>query len=170
MRRCQTWWRKYPQRYRNMTLKELSDEMHVAMRELNLTSLLHLACDVDPDPVLTPAQTYQKLLREWDGEGAHVGDGRADRRGDAGAVPSGDPGVDAGRAAGGQDSPVIKLILALEEFGKRFPGFEREVHGVEVDAEGNYWMRSVIEASPKGNGKASPARNAKRRGKKVGGD
>jgi arginine decarboxylase len=40
---------------------------------------------------------------------------------------------------------VIKLILAMEEFGKRFPGFEREVHGIEVDAQGNYWMRAVIE-------------------------
>ncbi len=30
---------------------------------LNLTNLLHQACDVDPDPVLTPAETYQKLVR-----------------------------------------------------------------------------------------------------------
>ncbi len=45
------------------------------------------------------------------------------------------------------DSPVIRLILALEEFGKRFPGFEREVHGIEVDADGDYWMRAVIEPS-----------------------
>ncbi len=33
----------------------------------------------------------------------------------------------------------------MEEFGKRFPGFEREAHGIEVDAEGDYWMRAVIE-------------------------
>ena len=40
---------KHPLRYRDMTLKELSDEMHAAMMQLNLTSLLHQACDVDPD-------------------------------------------------------------------------------------------------------------------------
>ena len=40
---------------------------------------------------------------------------------------------------------MIKLILAMEEFGKRFPGFERETHGVEVDENGDYWMRAVIE-------------------------
>jgi arginine decarboxylase len=45
---------EHPHRYRDMTLKELSDEMHAAMGELNLTNLLHQACDVDPDPVLTP--------------------------------------------------------------------------------------------------------------------
>jgi arginine decarboxylase len=33
----------------------------------------------------------------------------------------------------------------MEQFGKRFPGFEREVHGIEVDSEGDYWMRAVIE-------------------------
>ena len=54
---------EHPLRYRDMTLKELSDEMHAAMGQLNLTNLLHQACDVDPDPVLTPAETYQKLIR-----------------------------------------------------------------------------------------------------------
>jgi len=66
-----------------------------------------------------------------------------------------------GERLGSAESPVIKLILAMEEFGKRFPGFEREVHGIETDAEGNYWMRAVIEASGKkkngnGNGKQRP--------------
>src|SRR5436853_5487872 len=50
-----------------------------------------------------------------------------------------------GRGSASTESPVIKLILAMEQFGKRFPGFEREVHGIEVDAEGNYWMRAVVE-------------------------
>jgi arginine decarboxylase len=56
----------------------------------------------------------------------------------------------------------------LEKFGKQFPGFEREVHGIEVDADGEYWMRSIIESSvPRSNGKAaSPTRNTKRRSKK----
>jgi arginine decarboxylase len=50
-----------------------------------------------------------------------------------------------GERLGSSESPVIKLILAMEQFGKRFPGFEREVHGIEVDGDGNYWMRAVIE-------------------------
>jgi arginine decarboxylase len=60
-----------------------------------------------------------------------------------------------GERLGSAESPVIKLILAMEEFGKRFPGFEREVHGIEADAEGNYWMRAVIETpGKKRNGNA----------------
>jgi arginine decarboxylase len=39
-------------------------------------------------------------------------------------------------------------MLAMEEFGRRFPGFERETHGIELGADGSYWMRAVIEESP----------------------
>jgi arginine decarboxylase len=69
---------------------------------------------------------------------------------------------------GDSDSPIIRLLLALEKFGKQFPGFEREVHGIELGADGEYWMRSVIESPNPTNGKkaASPARNTKRRAKK----
>jgi arginine decarboxylase len=58
----------------------------------------------------------------------------------------------------------------LEKFGKQFPGFEREVHGIEVDAEGNYSMRSVIESTGEtpvaaGKSTASRARPRKRKAK-----
>jgi arginine decarboxylase len=73
--------------------------------------------------------------------------------------PPGIPMSMPGERLGSAESPVIKLILAMEEFGKRFPGFEREVHGIEADAEGNYWMRAVIETHDKkrnGSGKQRP--------------
>jgi hypothetical protein len=44
------------------------------------------------------------------------------------------------------------------------------VHGIEVDADGEYWMRSVIESpTPPEADKAvaSPARNVKRKRKKA---
>lgn len=140
---------RYPVRYRNLTLKELSDEMHSVMLELDLATLVNAACDEDFDPILTPAQTYQKLVR---GETERIR--FADMAGRIAAVmlvpyPPGIPMSMPGERLGGPDSPVIKLILAMEEFGKRFPGFEREVHGIEVDANGNYWMRAVVEESVK---------------------
>jgi arginine decarboxylase len=138
---------KYPARYRNATLKELSDEMHAAMIQLNLSGLVNDACDEDFDPVLTPAQTYQKLLRHETEKIRFT-----EMPGRIAAVmlvpyPPGIPMSMPGERLGSAESPVIKLILAVEEFGKRFPGFEREVHGIEVDAEGNYWMRAVIEST-----------------------
>jgi arginine decarboxylase len=55
----------------------------------------------------------------------------------------------------------------MEEFGKRFPGFEREVHGIELDPEGNYWMRGVIEKPVKGKQKASAAARKPRKKKEL---
>jgi arginine decarboxylase len=152
---------KYPLKYRNVTLKELSDQMHAAMIELRLSALEAEACELTTVEVLTPAQTYQKLLRN--------GTEKVKFNEMAGRIagvmlvpyPPGIPVCMPGERLGGPDSPVIKLILALEEFGKRFPGFEREVHGIEVDAEGNYWMRGVIEAAGKrSNGKNRPPSSA----------
>ena len=152
---------KYPQRYGNVSLKELSDEMHAAMVELRLTSLEGEACEVEEVQVLTPAQTYQKLLRNGT-EKVKFSEmaGRV-----AGVMlvpyPPGIPVCMPGERMGTIDSPVIRLILALEEFGKRFPGFEREVHGIEVDSTGDYWMRAVIEQTGKrSNGKNRPPNSA----------
>jgi arginine decarboxylase len=136
---------KYPLRYRNVTLRELSDQMHAAMIELNLSGLVNEACDEDFDPVLTPAQAYQKLVR---GETEKVP--FEEMAGRIAAVmlvpyPPGIPMSMPGERLGDAGSPVVRLILAMEEFGRRFPGFERETHGVEEGPDGKYWMRAVIE-------------------------
>jgi arginine decarboxylase len=138
---------RFPARYREITLKELCDDMHKAMVELDLAGLVNAACDEDFDPVLTPGQTYQKLVRR-ETESIPF----REMAGRLAAVmlvpyPPGIPMSMPGERLGAPESPVIKLILAMEEFGKRFPGFEREVHGIEVDSDGNYWMRAVIEES-----------------------
>ncbi len=167
---------KYPQRYRNVTLKDLSDEMHSVMQQLNLSGLVNAACDEDFDPILTPSQTYQKLLRN-ETEKIRF----SEMAGRIAAVmlvpyPPGIPMSMPGERLGGPDSPVIKLILAMEEFGKRFPGFERETHGIEVDGNGEYWMRAVIEVpngKKNGRGKHKPPSSAppvKRKKKVLPGD
>ncbi len=162
---------EHPLRYRDMTLKELSDEMHAAMGQLNLTNLLHQACDVDPDPVLTPAQTYQKLIRNGT-EKVRISE-MAGRLAGVMLVPY-PPGIPVrmpGERLGDADSPIIRLLLALEKFGKQFPGFEREVHGIEIgcgrrilDAE----RHRIGRRAANGKKAASPARNIKRRRKKPG--
>jgi arginine decarboxylase len=154
---------KYPHRYRNVTLKELADEMHLVMQQLNLAGLVNAACDEDFDPILTPSQTYQKMLR---GETEKIK--FSEMPGRIASVmlvpyPPGIPMSMPGERLGGPDSPVIKLILAMEEFGKRFPGFERETHGIEADANGDYWMRAVIEPTTgkrNGRGKQRPPNSA----------
>jgi arginine decarboxylase len=116
------------------------------MKHLSLPSLLHEACDVAPEPVMTPAQTYQKLVRE--------GTEKVKLTEMAGRIPAVmlvpyPPGIPIrmpGERLGDANSPTIRFLLALEDFSKRFPGFEREVHGIEVDGQGEFWVRSVIES------------------------
>jgi arginine decarboxylase len=151
-----------------LTLKQLSDEMHVAMMQLNLPSLLQEACDVAPDPVMTPAATYQKLVRE--------GTEKVKFTEMAGRIPAVmlvpyPPGIPIrmpGERLGDANSPTIRFLLALEEFGKRFPGFEREVHGIELDNHGEFWVRSVIEApvtsaQPRPKPRARPSSRASKK-------
>jgi arginine decarboxylase len=137
---------RFPARYRNQTLRELSDEMHAAMLDMRLADLVNAACDEDFDPVLTPAQAYQKLVR---GETEKIPfEQMAGRIAPVMLVPY-PPGIPMsmpGERLGDANSPVMKLILAMQEFGRRFPGFERETHGIEVDEQGKYWMRAVVES------------------------
>jgi len=114
--------------------------------------------------VLTPAQTYQKLLRN--------GTEKVKFTEMAGRItgvmlvpyPPGIPVAMPGERLGSKESAVIRLILATEEFGKRFPGFEREVHGIEVDPQGDYWMRAVIETP---GGKSNGGKRAPKSGPPV---
>ena len=147
---------KHPARYRGVTLRELSDEMHAAMIELNLSGLVNESCDEDFDPILTPAQAYQKLVR---GETDKIQ--FEEMAGRIAAVmlvpyPPGIPMSMPGERLGDANSPVVRLILAMEEFGRRFPGFEREVHGIETDSDGKYWMRAVVEEPRKPHPKIVP--------------
>jgi len=52
-----------------------------------------------------------------------------------------------GERLGDVSSPTIRFQLAREEFSKRYPGFERKVQGIELDSHGEFWVRSVFEAS-----------------------
>ena len=61
--------------------------MHNVMLELNLAGLVNAACDEDFDPVLTPSQTYQKLVRGETERLPFAEMAGRNCRGDAGAVP-----------------------------------------------------------------------------------
>ena len=43
-----------------------------------------------------------------------------------------------------EGNPQVKFLLALEKFNQCFPGFEREIHGIETDNV-CFSMRCVVE-------------------------
>lgn len=40
---------------------------------------------------------------------------------------------------------IIGYLRALQEFDKQFPGFEHEIQGVNVDENGDFWVRAIVE-------------------------
>ena len=138
--------------------------MHKCMVELDLAGLVNAACDEDFDPVLTPAQTYQKLVKHRT-ERLRF----AEMAGRIAAVmlvpyPPASPCPCPASASAAQSSPSSNSSSPWKSSASAFPGFEREVHGIEVDGDGNYWMRAVMEdtAAPKKRrrGQTPPPTNA----------
>lgn len=134
-----------PGRYGGMTLKELCDDMHGAMVDLRLGPLMHQACSVLPEQVMSPAAAYQQLVR-YKTEKVRV----SDLMGRVCALmlvpyPPGIPVVMPGERVVPANQPLIDYLIAMEDYSRRFPGFEREVQGLEIDTDGHFWTRVIVE-------------------------
>jgi arginine decarboxylase len=127
-----------PERYAGLGLADLCDQMHEALRAGRMPALLDSAFDALPEPKLTPADAYRRLVR-----------GRSERLPLAAMAertatvmvvpyPPGIPILMPGESAGPADGPLLSYLAALEVFDRRFPGFEHDIHGVERDAGGSY--------------------------------
>jgi arginine decarboxylase len=135
----------YPARYGAMTLAELCDEMHAEVCAHGTIELLDRAFGELPVPVTSPAEAYRRLVR-----------GRTERvpvskRADCVAAvmvvpyPPGIPILMPGERAGAIDGPVLSYLLALEDFDAKFPGFTHDIHGVERDEHGTFFIECLIE-------------------------
>lgn len=132
-------------RYETLTLKQLCQEMHDKMRELELMKHINEAVNSDPEAVMTPAVAYQKVVR-YKAEHIRLDDfsGRI-----AASMlvpyPPGIPVLMPGERLPKDDRGIIGYLRALQEFDKIFPGFEHEIQGVNVDDNGDFWVRAIIE-------------------------
>ena len=43
--------------------------------------------------------------------------------------------------------PLLSYLAALEDYDRRFPSFEHDIHGVERDGDGNYLFFSSASRS-----------------------
>ena len=102
--------------------------------------LLDEAFTHPPRPELTPAQTYQRLLR---GGTEPVRLAELAKRTVATQVVTTPPGIPVlmpGENTGDHDDPTLRYLRALEDFDRHFPGFPSETHGVARDGNGDYWI------------------------------
>jgi arginine decarboxylase len=136
-------------RYAGLGLRDLADEMHAAIRKLRLLENLDAAFSTLPEPVLTPRETYGRLVH---GDVEQVPAAKLEGRVLAVQVvpyPPGIPLLMPGERFGSDTRAVGDFLLGLEAFDARFPGFGHDTHGVEVktDAAGRptyalYCLRS----------------------------
>lgn len=128
-----------PLRYSKIGLRDLADEMFSQIKDSDLLKWQAEAFSSLPTPVFTPAATYSKLVHN-EIELIPV-DKMAGRILATGIVPypPGIPMLMPGENAGGQDSPYIAYLRALQAWDQRFPGFAHETHGVE-NKDGTYYV------------------------------
>ncbi|HTU96653.1 MAG TPA: Orn/Lys/Arg decarboxylase N-terminal domain-containing protein [Solirubrobacteraceae bacterium] len=127
-----------PARYGAMTLRELSDELHAQLRKMQITQLNEAMYSEIPEPVVTPAVAYARLVA---GRVDMVAADRLAGRISAAMIvpyPPGIPVVMPGERFGDKDSGLVRYLVAAQEFDARFPGFETEIHGIEIDDDGTY--------------------------------
>jgi len=129
----------HPDRYQDMGLKDLAEEMHTEMKETKLLQSMDAAFTILPDAALNPRKTYGELVR------GNVEQVRAtDMMNRVVAVqvvpyPPGIPLMMPGEKVTEEKRAVVDYLLALQTFDSHLPGFEHDTHGVEIerDAEGN---------------------------------
>ena len=135
---------KWPERYGGMTLADLVAEMHAFKKDHRMCELLQQAFSLLPEPATTYADAYRKLVKN---EVEQIPIAKAGNRIVATGIvpyPPGIPLLAPGERTGGQKEPVLQYLIAMQDFDKRFPGFEHDTHGIE-NVNGEYMMNCVVE-------------------------
>ena len=146
----------FPDRYAQMGLRDLSDEMFEHYRKSNQLHNLQQAFSSLPVPEMAPADAYRRLVRN---EVERMPLDQAAERVVATSVvpyPPGIPMMMPGENLGPADGPWIGYLRALRDWDARFPGFGHETHGVEVRAGEHYLQCVKRETAPAAGSRAKP--------------
>ena len=128
---------QYPDRYRNVRLHDLGDELFEYLRENRPGELLNAAFKGLPNADVTPREAYERLVA---GEVESVPVDALAKRTAANAVmpyPPGIPMLMSGENFGDADSPQIGYLRSMQNREQQFPGFAGVIEGAEL-VDGTY--------------------------------
>lgn len=146
-----TLYAQFPDRYRNVSLPQLAQEMHEVLRAADTATILEQVYASLPVPAVSPTAAFEQLMA-----------------GEVDLVPLKDlgtrtaavisvvypPGIPVIVPGERFDNPsgraVIEYLKVFEQWEREFPGFENEVQGVErtaVDGQITYAMFCLREPS-----------------------
>ncbi|NLM30488.1 MAG: lysine decarboxylase [Methanomicrobiales archaeon] len=142
---------RYPARYSGRGLSDLCQEMHEHLKGASIADLAREVYAALPEPMMTPAEAYRHLVR---GDVEAIPVSMIEGRTVAVMVvpyPPGIPVIMPGERCGPATRAIIDLLLSLQEFDTLFPGFENEVHGVDVTGEDDRQVYSVYCVKEQGS-------------------
>ncbi|WP_313217726.1 lysine decarboxylase, partial [Stenotrophomonas sp.] len=127
----------YPQAYAGWGLRDLCQALHAFNGEFAVPQVMREMYVDLPEPVLTPAEAYDHLVRgQIERVDIEAISGRI-----AGTMlvpyPPGIPTIMPGERFGATDEPIIQSLRIAREQNARFPGFESDVHGLIIDRDGD---------------------------------
>ena len=133
---------QYPDRYRNVGLHDLGDELFEYLRENRPGDLLNAAFKGLPNADMTPREAYARLVT---GEVEAVPVDKLAKRIAANAVmpyPPGIPMLMSGENFGDANSPQIGYLRGMQNREQQFPGFAGVIEGAEL-IDGTYHVLCV---------------------------
>ena len=124
---------QYPDRYGAATLPDLCAEMHGFYKQRDVIDIIHDVYAVLPRQDMTPAQAYRRLVKgEVESLPLEQLDGRTNAVGIV-PYPPGIPVIMPGERFDRSHTPrIFEYLEMLQDFDALFPGFEHEIHGVEM--------------------------------------
>ncbi|MCE9886453.1 Orn/Lys/Arg family decarboxylase [Obesumbacterium proteus] len=125
--------------YAGMGMKDLCDEMFTYMKTSQMDKLQAAAFSHIPTPVKLPRAAFQDHMA---GRCELLSlDKLAGRISAVGVIPypPGIPIVMPGESFGTTEQPWLQYIYSIAQWGKKFPGFEKELEGAELK-DGQYYI------------------------------
>ena len=120
--------------YAGMGLRDLCDELHACYCENATARAMRRMYTALPEPAMTPAQAYDKLVRgEVEAVPIEALQGRI------AAVmlvpyPPGIPLIMPGERFTQETRSILDYLRFARDFAERFPGFDADVHGLQHEA------------------------------------
>jgi arginine decarboxylase len=132
--------KSFPARYGNMGVKDLCDEMFACMKSSAMDRAQAAAFGTLPVPVMPPRAANAKLMAgDVELLGLHEMAGRTIAVG-AIPYPPGIPILMPGENIGPEDGPWLTFLRSMEDWGRKFPGFEKIVEGAVIeDGKFQFW-------------------------------
>jgi arginine/lysine/ornithine decarboxylase len=139
-----------PDRYGNLGLRDLANEMFMQLKQSRQTHWLTEAFSTLPVPQVTPRDAYRQLVLN-EVEKVPL-DGLADRILATSVVPypPGIPMLMPGESTGSAQGPYLSYLRALQSWDERFPGFGHDTHGVE-NIRGTHYVYCLKRAERPSN-------------------